>query len=148
VLILCLLLPVLSCPVLSCLVLSCLVVSCLVVWCGVVDCSPEQIWFSEDDQRSDAARKAKRIAKRLTDGTGGPAAGAGAGAGAGEDDKEEPLDHRQSAERAWERLVSAFKFGDCLVTISTGDAISKVSLLKCSIIHYNVLLLHMIGWNH
>lgn len=33
----------------------------------------------------------------------------------------ESLDHRQSENRAWERLVSAFKHGDCLVTISTGD---------------------------
>ncbi len=30
-------------------------------------------------------------------------------------------DHRQSADRAWNRLVSASKFGDCLVTVSTGD---------------------------
>lgn len=29
------------------------------------------------------------------------------------------LDHRQSAERAWERLKSAFQFGDCLTTIAT-----------------------------
>lgn len=29
------------------------------------------------------------------------------------------LDHRQSAERAWERLKSAFQFGDCLTTVST-----------------------------
>jgi hypothetical protein len=115
------------------------VLSCVVVLlCGGLYCSPEQIWFSEDDQRTDAARKAKRIAKRLTDGTAAAAAG-----GAGENDKEEPLDHRQSAERAWERLVSAFKFGDCLVTISTGDGISKVSLtsvhsnlLQCTVIAY------------
>ena len=35
------------------------------------------------------------------------------------------LDHRQSEERAWERLVSAFKYGDCLVTISTSSDMSK-----------------------
>lgn len=29
------------------------------------------------------------------------------------------LDHRQPAERAWERLLSASQFGDCLITVAT-----------------------------
>lgn len=31
------------------------------------------------------------------------------------------LDHRQSAERAWERLLSAHKYGDCLITVATSQ---------------------------
>ena len=33
--------------------------------------------------------------------------------------KEGRADHRQSEDRAWERILSAHKFGDCLITIST-----------------------------
>ena len=29
--------------------------------------------------------------------------------------------HRQPPERVWERLVSAHSFGDCLITVSTGQ---------------------------
>lgn len=29
------------------------------------------------------------------------------------------LDHRQPAERAWERLLSASQYGDCLITVAT-----------------------------
>ena len=35
------------------------------------------------------------------------------------------MDHRQTEDRAWERLLSAFKFGDCLVTISTSDTVTE-----------------------
>lgn len=35
------------------------------------------------------------------------------------------MDHRQTEERAWERLESAFKYGDCLVTISTSGEITE-----------------------
>ena len=28
---------------------------------------------------------------------------------------------RESVDRAWNRLISAHEFGDCLVTVSTGD---------------------------
>ncbi len=34
-------------------------------------------------------------------------------------------DHSQSAERAWERLVSAHRFGDCLITIATGGKLTE-----------------------
>lgn len=29
------------------------------------------------------------------------------------------LDHRQPPERAWERLLSACQYGDCLITVAT-----------------------------
>jgi hypothetical protein len=37
------------------------------------------------------------------------------------DTSRQPQDHRQTEERAWERILSAHQFGDCLITISTGD---------------------------
>jgi len=78
---------------------------------------PEQIWFSDEQKRKDMDRKS----------------GGHIPAGAVADPPAEPaapvaLDHRQSADRAWERLASAFKYGDCLVTISTSDSLSAVSI--------------------
>ena len=35
------------------------------------------------------------------------------------------MDHRQPAERAWERLKSAFHFGDCLTTVATSEMSGK-----------------------
>lgn len=71
---------------------------------------PEQVFFQEDE--TGAASSAKRT----------PAAGTEGG-------KQRPpppvLDHRQSAERAWERLQSAFRFGDCLTTIATSASLGE-----------------------
>ena len=36
-----------------------------------------------------------------------------------EEGGEKVLDHRQSSERAWQRLLSAHRYGDCLVTVAT-----------------------------
>ena len=36
-----------------------------------------------------------------------------------------PLDNRQRENDVWERIVSAHKFGDCLITISTSSKLSK-----------------------
>ncbi|CAM9876233.1 unnamed protein product, partial [Discosporangium mesarthrocarpum] len=33
----------------------------------------------------------------------------------------QPLDNYQPAERVWERLLSAHNFGDCLITVATGE---------------------------
>lgn len=62
---------------------------------------PEQIFFAEDKPSQSSS-------------SSGKSGGGGGGA----------LDHRQSEDRAWERLVSAHKFGDCLVTIATGEALT------------------------
>jgi hypothetical protein len=35
------------------------------------------------------------------------------------------LDHRQTSDRAWKRLISAHGYGDCLVTISTSKDLTK-----------------------
>jgi calpain-7 len=56
---------------------------------------PEHVYFSED---------ASAIQKHLSAILGDSAV----------------LDHRQSEDRAWERIKSATSFGDCLVTIATG----------------------------
>jgi calpain-7 len=52
---------------------------------------PEQVFFEEDSTR--------------------PKSG---------DQKRDSADFRQSEDRTWERILSAHKFGDCLITISTG----------------------------
>lgn len=62
---------------------------------------PEQIFFAEDKPSQSSSSSSS-----------GKSGGGGA------------LDHRQSEDRAWERLVSAHKFGDCLVTIATGEALT------------------------
>lgn len=51
---------------------------------------PEQVFFEEDSNR--------------------PKSG----------DQNRPADFRQSEDRTWERILSAHRFGDCLITISTG----------------------------
>jgi calpain-7 len=55
---------------------------------------PEQVFFEEDSSR--------------------PKSG-----GSG-DQKRDSGDFRQSEDRTWQRILSAHKFGDCLITISTG----------------------------
>lgn len=75
------------------------------------------MWFSDEQERSDAIRKAALVPAVAGTNTTTPASAPAPAV---------PLDHRQSSERAWERLVSAFKFGDCLVTISTSDSLTKV----------------------
>lgn len=55
---------------------------------------PEQVFFEEDSNR--------------------PKSG----------DQNRPADFRQSENRTWERILSAHRFGDCLITISTGPLTS------------------------
>lgn len=72
---------------------------------------PEQIFFEEDAASTSARRRTA-------------SASAGAGADDGQRRRRPPvLDHRQPAERAWERLRSAFGFGDCLTTIATSGGL-------------------------
>ncbi len=72
---------------------------------------PEQIFF-EEIEKGDGASAA---ARRASDGAVSDAR------------RRRPpvLDHRQPAERAWERLRSAFQFGDCLTTIATSGSLGE-----------------------
>lgn len=69
---------------------------------------PEQIFFQEDASSSSLSSAATSD-------------------GGGQRQRRRPpvLDHRQPAERAWERLRSAFRFGDCLTTIATSGGLDE-----------------------
>jgi calpain-7 len=73
---------------------------------------PEQIFFEEDG----AAGAGASASRRSSDGGSG---------GGGARRRPPVLDHRQPAERAWERLRSAFRFGDCLTTIATSGGLDE-----------------------
>jgi hypothetical protein len=62
---------------------------------------PEQIFFEED---------AKRVSTSSSSSSTPTTASA----------VNRPSDFRQSEDRVWERILSAHRFGDCLITISTG----------------------------
>ena len=70
---------------------------------------PEQIFFQEDGSSSSSSSTSAATSD-----------------GGGQRRRRPPvLDHRQPAERAWERLRSAFGFGDCLTTIATSGGLDE-----------------------
>ena len=56
-------------------------------------------------------------------GIGGGGSGSGSGGGGGSVVEVKDQDHTQSRQRAWERIRSAHKFGDCLVSSSYANYI-------------------------
>lgn len=44
----------------------------------------------------------------------------------------QPLDNYETAERVWERLLSAHEFGDCLITVATSGCSSDSANVELS----------------